>query len=73
MSHAYSCCGQLHDTLPDLAFDSTTYVQAIPEAERDDRVRLDGNRCIVDDAHFFIRGVIEIFLYDASYTWGLGV
>jgi hypothetical protein len=72
MSYVCSCCGEIHEDLPDLAFDRPTSAHHIPVKERPKRVRLDDDVCIVDEEHYFIRGVIEIPIHDHPDTFGIG-
>lgn len=72
MSYLCSSCGKTHDGLPDLAFERPTIVGGVPEEDRAERVRLDGNLCIVDGEYDFIRGVIEIPIFGAAETFGIG-
>ena len=73
MSYTCTCCGQTHDDLADVVFDEPVFVQSIPEEERADRVRLDDDLCVIDDAEHFIRGVIEIPIHGQAETFGIGV
>ena len=67
-------CGGEHEGLPDLAFDLPLAVQQIPEAEWGARVGLVGDDlCILDDEHFFIRGIIEVPIHDHPERFGLNV
>lgn len=54
-----ACCGERHEGLPHIAFDSPVYLRHVPPAERADRVALTDNHGRIDD-DFFIRGVVEI-------------
>jgi hypothetical protein len=71
----YRCykCGQVHDDLPDLGIDYPDYYFGVPEEERDARVKLTGDTCIIDNEEFFIRGLIEIPIHDYERTFGFGV
>jgi len=51
---------------PDLYWD-------VPEEERDGRIELTSDTCIIDNEDFFIRGVIEIPIYDYQKSLGFGV
>ena len=72
MTYACTCCGKVHEGLPDVAFDQPTYANGVPESERDNRVRLSSDNCKVDDEHFFIRGIIEIPLKGTGEMFGIG-
>lgn len=66
-------CGEIHDDLPDIGADKPDHFWDIPEEERDERIALSSDTCIIDDEHYFIRGVIEIPVHDYPETFGLGV
>ena len=73
MSYRCSVCGETHDDLPDLGSDRPDPWWDIPEGERDRRITLTSDTCIIDDEDFFIRGVIEIPIHDAEHSFGFGV
>jgi hypothetical protein len=73
MSYVCSCCGEVHDDLPDLAFDKPAYLTDVPESEHGLRLKLSEDLCVVDDEFHFIRGVIEIPIHDQNETLGIGV
>lgn len=67
-------CGEWHDDLPmSFGAEEPEYYHEVPEAERDTRCQLDGELCIVDDEHFFIRGCLEIPVLDGPgpFVWGV--
>lgn len=72
MGYVCTCCGQTHDGLPDLAFDQPAYARDVPENERETRVQLGTDLCVVDDEFYFIRGVIEIPLRGSEEKFGIG-
>lgn len=73
MTYVCSCCGKTHDGLPDLAFDRPAYVKDVPEQELEKRVDLGTDLCVIDDEHYFIRGVIEIPIQGHHEHFGIGV
>jgi hypothetical protein len=73
MPFVCSSCGKTHDGLPDLAFDRPAYVKDVPEQELDRRVDLGSDLCVVDDEHYFIRGIIEIPIREHDEPFGIGV
>jgi hypothetical protein len=73
MNNKCPSCGKEHDGLPDVGSDKPDYYWEIPEGEREKRIKLSSETCVVDDEHFFIRGVIEIPLTDKDDTFGIGV
>jgi hypothetical protein len=72
MPFVCSSCGKTHDGLPDLAFDRPAYAQDVPEQEREKRVDLGSDLCVVDDEHYFIRGIIEIPIRGQEDYFGIG-
>jgi hypothetical protein len=68
-------CGEEHDGLPDVGFDSPAYVQQVPEAERASRVLLTKDMCTIDSTDRFIRTCLEIPIRgtDATFVWGVWV
>jgi hypothetical protein len=78
MDYAWTCkcCGKQYNTLPlDWAFRAPDPWFAVPEAERDQRGKLDQDLCMIDNKDFFVRGCLEIPLIDANdcFTWGVWV
>lgn len=71
----YRCvtCGQIHDDLPHISMEYPDYYFGVPEAERDSRLELTSDTCIIDNEDFFIRGVIEIPVHDYPAVFGFGV
>ena len=67
-------CGQYHDELP-LCFGTEVpaYYYSVPIAERDARIEMSEDWCVIDDAHFFIRGRIEIPIidYHEPFVWNI--
>lgn len=49
-----------------LSFPAPAYVEAIPEAERDARVVLEGDCCEIDGELFFVRARIQLPVADAG-------
>jgi hypothetical protein len=75
----YQCstCGEFHPGLP-FSYGSTAPVPYydIPEAEREERVLLSSDQCVIDDEHFFIMGRLEIPVHDADdgvFSWNVWV
>lgn len=53
-------CGETHEGIPSFGWDFPAQYLAIPELERDRRVVLSDDTCVIDDAWFFVRGCLEI-------------
>lgn len=66
------CCGAEHDSLP-LAYgpSAPALVATIPEAERQDRVLISSDQCVVDDEHCFVVGNLELPIVgtDQVFSW----
>jgi hypothetical protein len=54
--------GCTHDKQPGFCFGPAepTYLTDIPVRERDKRIVMDSDLCIVDGSHFFIRGCLDV-------------
>lgn len=66
-------CGREHDGLPDIGADRPAHYWNVPEAEREKRIFLTEDICVVDEEHFYVRGVIEIPVHDFHERFGFGV
>ncbi|HEX8494447.1 MAG TPA: DUF2199 domain-containing protein [Pyrinomonadaceae bacterium] len=73
MSYRCSVCAEVHDDLPDIGRDKPDHWWDVPEGERDRRIELSSDTCIIDDENYFIRGVIEIPVHDYPAGFGFGV
>jgi hypothetical protein len=56
MKYICKTCGKTHDDVPDIGSDKPFQYWMIPEEERETRVELTSDTCILDDEHYFIRG-----------------
>jgi|JI10StandDraft_1071094.scaffolds.fasta_scaffold340746_3 hypothetical protein len=69
-------CGDTHDDLP-LAFGPAApdVVASVPEEEREQRVVLSTDQCIVDGQHFFVLGNLELPIigHDEPFSWDIWV
>ena len=78
MSCRYRCriCGELHDELP-LHYGAVApfVYYDVPEAERESRVLLTSDQCVIDDEHFFVVGNIDIPVtgHDQLFSWDVWV
>jgi hypothetical protein len=65
-------CGEIHQGVPTFGWDCPISVFDVPPEERDGRVELGSDECIIDDKWFFIRGCIEIPIIglEESFIWG---
>lgn len=71
----YYChsCGQEHQDLPDIGSDRPDYYWQVPEAEREARIQLTTDTCIIDSEDFYVRGVLELPILNAGTCLGFGV
>lgn len=71
-SYKCSTCDQIHDELP-FSYGSPAPAMwfEIPEQEREKRVQLSSDQCIIDDRYFFIIGRLEIPVTDTDelFAW----
>lgn len=70
-----SSCSAEHVGMPTFGFSYPIQYMHVPEDERSTRVHLTSDTCVIDDAHFFARGCIEIPVHesDESFIWGAWV
>jgi hypothetical protein len=62
MGFQFRCatCAEIHSGVPTFGFDSPAIAQRIPKAERENRVSLRTDDCVVDGERFLVRGCLEI-------------
>ena len=65
-------CGEVHEGLPDLAFDSPLPYHQLTPQERE-AATLDTDTCVIADTDFFVRGCLEIPVHDRSDSFIYGV
>lgn len=70
-----SSCGEVHKGIPTFSADYPITVLHVPEEERDKRVDLGSDDCVIDEKEFYIRGCIEIPVhgYEEPFVWGTWV
>lgn|SRR5262249_10880150 len=66
-------CHELHDELPHVGMDRPDQYWDVAESERDRRIELTTDTCMIDGEHHFIRGVIEIPVQGYPDPFGFGV
>jgi hypothetical protein len=71
---AFRCpvCQELHEDLPHVGMDRPDQYWDVAEAERDRRVELTSDTCVIDGEHHFIRGVIEVPVHGHPDPFGFG-
>src|SRR5689334_8872281 len=77
MSFQFKChsCDKIHEGVPTFGFDSPAMVEWIEPEEREKRVELGTDDCIVDKERFLVRGCIEIPVIgeEGPFVWGVWV
>jgi len=77
MGFEFRCqtCGEIHAGAPGFGAFAPLSYYAIPEAERASRCDLGSDHCVIDRAHFFVRGCLEIPVHgaDEPLVWGVWV
>ena len=66
-------CDEWHEGMPSFGASAPLYYYGIPEAERETRCQLSSDMCVIDGAHFFVRGCIELPVEgrDEPFIWGV--
>ena len=61
-SFGFECasCGQYHVGMPSFGWNYPVQYLAIPEPERERRVDLSSDACVIDETWFFVRGCLEM-------------
>lgn len=69
------CCDQIHQGVPTFGFDAPAIAQWMPEDQRDKRVQLSTDDCVIDGERFLVRGCIEITVHGERdpFIWGAWV
>jgi hypothetical protein len=70
-----SCCDEIHEGVPTFGFDAPAIADWIPPAEREKRVELGTDDCVVDGERFLVRGCLEIAVQGEQdpFIWGVWV
>ncbi|MGH9759625.1 MAG: DUF2199 domain-containing protein [Blastocatellia bacterium] len=71
-----SSCGEFHDDLPlSYGADAPYWYDVLAPEERDARAAISSDECVIDDKHFFIRGLVEIPIVGSAekFSWGVWV
>ena len=68
-------CGEIHEGMPTFGFPFPIQYLDIPETERESRVSLGTDACVIDEEWFFVRGCIEIPVEGSEdpFIWGAWV
>jgi hypothetical protein len=75
MSHRFKCatCAQWHEGWPDIGYDQPHYTKDISETERDRRVFLTSDLCVLDNESFFVRCLLFLNVEgtEDNFAWGV--
>lgn len=55
-----SKCDVIHKGIPSFSFDTPALYYDIPESERETRVFLTSESCVIDDKYYFAKGLLEL-------------
>jgi len=66
-------CGEYHVGMPSFGWAYPVQYLLIPEQERDRRVQLGSDACVIDGEWFFVRGCLDIPVHDHDepFSWGV--
>ncbi len=77
MTFRFTCsaCDQVHEGMPGFSVAAPLSYALISEAQRATRCELGSDDCVIDEAHFFVRGCIEIPVHGHAepFSWGVWV
>lgn len=75
ISFECATCGQVHDGLPAFGWDYPLQYLNVPEGERDARIHLTSDTCIIDETEFYVRARLEIPVHGSPdpMSWGVWV
>jgi hypothetical protein len=73
MSYVCKTCGNTHEDLPDVGFQYPDHYFGVPEIERESRIKCSTDLCVINNEHYFIRGVILIPIHNYEEDFGIGV
>lgn len=62
-----------NNQLLDLAYQKPDMFFSIPPEERENRIKIDSDLCVIDDKYFFIRGVLPLSIPEIQdeFRWGI--
>jgi hypothetical protein len=68
-----SVCGEIHDALPEIGYLRPADYFEVPPDEREERIYLTEDICVIDNEHFLVRGVLPVPIKgtDAEWSWGV--
>jgi hypothetical protein len=67
-------CGEWHDDLPlQYSFNAPAAIMAIPLDQREQRVVITPDQCVIDNRDFYLRGriLLPIVGHDEPFVWGV--
>jgi len=63
-----SKCNEIHQGVPSFSFDAPALYYDIPEQERESRVFLTTDSCVIDDEYYFAKGLLELSVFGLEET-----
>ncbi len=68
-------CEQIHEGVPTFGWNFPVQYIQVPEEEREKRISLGTDDCVIDEEYFFIRGCIDIPVHGEiePFSWGVWV
>jgi hypothetical protein len=66
-------CGEYHVGMPSFGWDYPVQYLLIAEQERERRIELSSDACVIDEKWFFVRGCLEIPVreHEEPFSWGV--
>jgi hypothetical protein len=75
MAHRYKCskCDTWHEGWPDMGYGQPDYTKEISGPEREKRVFLTSDLCVLDDEFYFVRCLLFLKIRGTgeNFTWGI--
>jgi hypothetical protein len=76
-SFGFRCatCGEYHSGMPSFGWEWPITYLLVPREERERRVELGPDSCVIDGSEFYVRGCLDIPVhhYDEPFSWGAWV
>lgn len=68
-------CSEIHEGIPTFGWNYPFHYLDIPENEREKRIDLGSDDCVIDEKYFYVRGCIEIPVHNEKdpFIWGAWV
>jgi len=63
-----SKCDAIHEGVPSFSFDAPALFYDIPEEERESRVFITIDSCVINDEYYFAKGILELSIFGLEET-----